>query len=149
MQQLWTTDIFQGRYFDILKKGHRPTKHTLTFRVALRIQFVCGLPTVPLSCRKTLTADKGGIEITSDPVAKGGKVQFTVDRLRELFIVRFCIVNKGPNCVHFTYYTVLHKIRCFTLEDERRVSRARPLLLCPGETANNPLCFHWRKESID
>lgn len=84
--------------------------------------------------RKKLTADKGGIEITSDPVAKDGKVQFTVDRLRELFIVRFHIVNKGPNCIHFTYYTALHKIRCFTLEDERRVTRACPLFLCPGES---------------
>ncbi|XP_041811417.1 putative helicase mov-10-B.2 [Chelmon rostratus] len=84
--------------------------------------------------RKKLTADKGGIEITSDPVADGGKVQFTVDRLRELVIVRFHIVNKGKNCIHFTYYTALHKIRCFTLEDERRVSRACPLFLCPGES---------------
>uniref|UniRef100_A0A4W6EJ02 RNA helicase n=1 Tax=Lates calcarifer TaxID=8187 RepID=A0A4W6EJ02_LATCA len=84
--------------------------------------------------RKKLTADKGGIEITSDPVASGGKVQFTVDRLRELFIVRFHILNKGPDCIHFTYYTALHRIRCFTLEDERRVNRACPLFLCPGES---------------
>uniref|UniRef100_A0A4W6EJL6 RNA helicase n=1 Tax=Lates calcarifer TaxID=8187 RepID=A0A4W6EJL6_LATCA len=84
--------------------------------------------------RPQLTADKGGIEITSDPVASGGKVQFTVDRLRELFIVRFHILNKGPDCIHFTYYTALHRIRCFTLEDERRVNRACPLFLCPGES---------------
>nr|XP_046239070.1 putative helicase mov-10-B.1 isoform X2 [Scatophagus argus] len=84
--------------------------------------------------REKLTADKGGIEITSDPVTQAGKVHFTVDRLRELFIVRFHIVNKGPNCVHFTYYTVLHRIRCFTLEDERRVTRACPLFLCTGES---------------
>ncbi|XP_070704660.1 putative helicase mov-10-B.1 [Pempheris klunzingeri] len=84
--------------------------------------------------RKELTADKGGIEITSDPRASRGKVQFTVDRLRELFILRFHIVNTGTNCVHFTYYTALHKIRCFTLEDERRVTRACPLFLCPGES---------------
>ncbi|XP_044071008.1 putative helicase mov-10-B.1 isoform X2 [Siniperca chuatsi] len=84
--------------------------------------------------RKELTADKGGIEITSDPGASGGKVQFTVDRLKELFILKFHIVNKGANCVHFTYYTALHKIRCFILEDERRVTRACPLFLCPGES---------------
>uniref|UniRef100_A0A8D0ACU7 RNA helicase n=1 Tax=Sander lucioperca TaxID=283035 RepID=A0A8D0ACU7_SANLU len=87
-----------------------------------------------LSNRKELTADKGGIEITSDPAASGRKVQFTVDRLKELFILRFHIVNKGTNCIHFTYYTALHKIRCFTLEDERRVTRACPLFLCPGES---------------
>ncbi|XP_056219431.1 putative helicase mov-10-B.1 [Seriola aureovittata] len=84
--------------------------------------------------RKKLTADKGGIEITSDPSASGGKVQFTVDRLRELFVIRFHIVNKGKNCIYFTYYTALHRIRCFTLEDERRVTRACPLFLCPGES---------------
>ncbi|XP_030585585.1 putative helicase mov-10-B.1 [Archocentrus centrarchus] len=84
--------------------------------------------------RKGLTADKGGIEITSDPVASGGKVQFTVTRLREPFLVKFHIVNKGTNCIHFTYYTALHRIRCFTLEDERRVTRASPLFLCPGES---------------
>lgn len=84
--------------------------------------------------RKELTADKGGIEITSDPVASGGKVQFTVDHLKELFILKFHIMNKGTNCIHFTYYTALHKIRCFTLEDERRVTRACPLFLCPGES---------------
>lgn len=91
---------------------------------------------MPLCHRKELTADKGGIEITSDPVASSGKVQFTVDRLKELFIVRFNIANKGNNSIHFTYYTALHKIRCFTLEDERRVTRVCPLFLCPGETTN-------------
>uniref|UniRef100_A0A665T4T5 RNA helicase n=1 Tax=Echeneis naucrates TaxID=173247 RepID=A0A665T4T5_ECHNA len=82
---------------------------------------------------KRLTADKGGIEITTDPVSMGGKVQFTVDRLRELFVIRFHIVNKGTDCIHFTYYTALHRIRCFTLEDDRRVTRACPLFLCPGD----------------
>ncbi|KAK2861814.1 hypothetical protein Q5P01_001347 [Channa striata] len=84
--------------------------------------------------RKELTADKGGIKITSDPVASGGKVQFSVDRLRELFIVTFHIVNNGTNCIHLTYYTALHKMRCFTLEDERRLTRACPVFLCPGES---------------
>ncbi|KAL6112550.1 mov10 [Pungitius sinensis] len=84
--------------------------------------------------RKKLTADKGGVEITSDPVASGGKVQFTVDHLRELFLVRFHILNRGPSSVHFTFYAALHKIRCFTLEDERRVNRASPLFLCAGES---------------
>ncbi|KAM8916086.1 putative helicase mov-10-B.1 isoform 3-T3 [Spinachia spinachia] len=88
----------------------------------------------PLSYRKKLTADKGGIEITSQPVASGGKVQFSVHRLRESFLVRFHILNSGPNSVHFTFYTALHRMRCFALQDERRVSRASPLFLCPGES---------------
>ncbi|XP_037640935.1 putative helicase mov-10-B.1 [Sebastes umbrosus] len=84
--------------------------------------------------RKELTANKGGIEITSDPTQSRGKVQIIVERLREAFILRFHIANKGPNCIHFTFYTALHKIRCFTLEDERRVTRVCPLFLCPGES---------------
>ncbi|XP_042367148.1 putative helicase mov-10-B.1 [Plectropomus leopardus] len=84
--------------------------------------------------RKQLTADKGGIEITSTPASTGGKVQFTLESLKMQFVVSFHIVNKGTNCIHFTYYTALHKIRCFTLEDERRVTRACPLFLCPGES---------------
>ncbi|XP_074537209.1 putative helicase mov-10-B.2 [Halichoeres trimaculatus] len=84
--------------------------------------------------RKVLTSDKGGIEITSDPAASGGKVKFTVERLNELFIIKFNILNKGTNCINFTYYTALHKFHCFTLKDERNVTRACPLFLCPGET---------------
>uniref|UniRef100_A0A3B4BM13 RNA helicase n=1 Tax=Periophthalmus magnuspinnatus TaxID=409849 RepID=A0A3B4BM13_9GOBI len=84
-----------------------------------------------LKSNKELTADKGGIEITSDPAATDGKIHFTVEHLRELFTVKFSVFNKGTDCIHFTYYTALHRIRCFTLEDERRVTRACPLFLCP------------------
>ncbi|KAF3856633.1 hypothetical protein F7725_017356 [Dissostichus mawsoni] len=87
-----------------------------------------------LSHRKKMTADKGGIQITSDPAAIGGKVQFTVERLKELFLIRFHIANKGTHCVNFTFYTALHNMHCFTLEDERRVTRACPLFLSPGES---------------
>ncbi|KAK5872123.1 hypothetical protein PBY51_012852 [Eleginops maclovinus] len=84
--------------------------------------------------RKKMIADKCGINITSEPAAKGGKVQFTVERLKELFLIRFHIENKGTHCVNFTFYTALHNMHCFTLEDERRVTRACPLFLCPGES---------------
>nr|XP_020485088.1 putative helicase mov-10-B.1 [Labrus bergylta] len=84
--------------------------------------------------REELTADKGGIQITSDPAASGGKVTFTVDRLGESFTVTFKILNKGTNCINFTFYTALHKIHCFTLRDERKVTRACPVFLCPDES---------------
>uniref|UniRef100_A0A671YY95 RNA helicase n=1 Tax=Sparus aurata TaxID=8175 RepID=A0A671YY95_SPAAU len=61
------------------------------------------------------------------PAGKNGKVQFTVERLRESFILRFHILNKGTACIHFTYYTALHKMPCFTLEDERRLFSLLPL----------------------
>lgn len=84
--------------------------------------------------RKQLTSDKGGIEIVSDPVGTKGKVWFSVESLKELFVVKFHILNRGPGCVHFTFYTALHRMNCFTLVDERRVTRASPLFLSQGES---------------
>lgn len=85
--------------------------------------------------REELIADKRGIEITSTPKSEGGKVLFSVERLKEMFIVCFHIANKGSSCVYFTYYTALHKIRCFTLEDDHKLTRANPLPLWPGTAA--------------
>lgn len=84
--------------------------------------------------RAELIKDKGGVEITSDPKATKGKVTFIIKELGKLFVVKFNIVNRGESCVYFTYYTALHKMRCFTLVDKRRVNRVSPLLLCPGES---------------
>lgn len=92
-----------------------------------------------LSFRAQLIKDKGGVEITSDPKATKGKVTFKIKEQGKLFMVKFHIVNRGENCVHFTYYTALHKMRCFTLVDERRVNRVSPLLLCPGEKMTETL----------
>uniref|UniRef100_A0A673M1T7 RNA helicase n=1 Tax=Sinocyclocheilus rhinocerous TaxID=307959 RepID=A0A673M1T7_9TELE len=89
---------------------------------------------VCLSFRAELIKDKGGVEITSDPKATKGKVTFIIKEQGKLFVVKFHIVNRGESCVYFTYYTALHKMRCFTLVDERRVNRVSPLLLCPGES---------------
>ncbi|XP_060775441.1 putative helicase mov-10-B.1 isoform X2 [Neoarius graeffei] len=84
--------------------------------------------------RPQLISDKGSIEITSSPPSKNGKVVLNIELLDTVCVVTFQIVNKGQKCIHFTFYTALHKIRCFTLVDERRVSRVSPLLLCPGES---------------
>ncbi|XP_026778492.3 putative helicase mov-10-B.1 isoform X1 [Pangasianodon hypophthalmus] len=84
--------------------------------------------------RPQLISDKGGIEITSSPVSRNGKVVINIELLDRVYVVRFQIVNKGQKCIHFTFYTALHRIRCFTLVSERRVSRVSPLLLCPGES---------------
>lgn len=85
------------------------------------------------SKRAELIKDKGGIEISSDPKATKGNVSFTIEELGKLFVVKFHIVNQSEGCIYFTYYTALHKMRCFTLVDKRRVNRVSPLLLCPGE----------------
>ncbi|XP_017335051.1 putative helicase mov-10-B.1 isoform X1 [Ictalurus punctatus] len=84
--------------------------------------------------RPQLISDKGGIEVTSSPVGRNGKVVLNIELLDTVYVVKFQIVNKGQKCIHFTFYTALHRIRCFTLVDERRVSRVSPLLLCPGES---------------
>ncbi|KAK7145167.1 hypothetical protein R3I94_011307 [Phoxinus phoxinus] len=84
--------------------------------------------------RAELIKDKGGVEITSDPKATKGKVMFIIKELGKLSVVKFHIANRGESCVYFTYYTALHKMRCFTLVDKRRVNRVSPLLLCPGES---------------
>ncbi|XP_043098693.1 putative helicase mov-10-B.1 [Puntigrus tetrazona] len=84
--------------------------------------------------RDELIKDKGGVEITSDPKDTKGKVRFIIKEQGKLFVVKFHIVNHGEKCVYFTYYTALHKMRCFTLIDERRVNRVSPLLLCPDES---------------
>nr|XP_015813931.1 putative helicase mov-10-B.1 isoform X1 [Nothobranchius furzeri] len=82
--------------------------------------------------RKRMTADKEGIVITSDPEAVDGKVHVSVT-LQQPFVVTFHIENKGTDFIHFTNYTVLDRIRIFTFKDERRVTKASPLFLCPGE----------------
>lgn len=87
-------------------------------------------------CRPQLISDKGGIEITSSPLSRNRKVVLNIELLDTVYVVTFQIVNKGQKCIHFTFYTALHRIRCFTLVDERRVSRVSPLLLCPGEKSH-------------
>ncbi|XP_072540773.1 putative helicase mov-10-B.1 [Salminus brasiliensis] len=84
--------------------------------------------------RAELISDKGGIKLTSEPESTNGKVVFNIDLVDRVYMVKFHIVNVGLNCVHFSFYTALHRMRCFTLVDKRRVSRVCPLLLCPGES---------------
>ncbi|XP_051758530.1 putative helicase mov-10-B.1 isoform X2 [Ctenopharyngodon idella] len=43
--------------------------------------------------------------------------------------------------MYFTYYSALHWLQCFTLEDSRRVTRNNPLHLEPGETYEVTLKF--------
>lgn len=84
--------------------------------------------------RAELIKDKWGVEITSEPKCTNGKVTFIIKEMGKLFVVKFHIVNRGQSCVYFRYYTALHKMRCFTLVDDRKVNRVSPLLLCPGES---------------
>ncbi|XP_064161244.1 putative helicase mov-10-B.1 isoform X1 [Anguilla rostrata] len=83
--------------------------------------------------RSEFIADKEGVVITSDHDMAGGRIQFSVDQLQEVHVVKMYIQNTGAAALNFTYYTTLHRIRCFSLADEKRVTRASPLLLQPGD----------------
>ncbi|KAM4583240.1 putative helicase mov-10-B.1 isoform 3-T3 [Fundulus diaphanus] len=86
--------------------------------------------------RKEVTDDKEGIEITSKPEGSDGKVHLVVAFEKQPFVVSFNILNNGANDVHFINYTVLDRVRCYNLQDERKVTKANPLLLLPGESYN-------------
>uniref|UniRef100_A0A3P9J5M7 RNA helicase n=1 Tax=Oryzias latipes TaxID=8090 RepID=A0A3P9J5M7_ORYLA len=82
-----------------------------------------------------MLADKGGVIITSDPMTSNGKVQVSVDLGKKHLVVRFHIDNRSPSCINFTYYTAISRIHHPSLQDERRVSRVNPVLLCSGKPA--------------
>uniref|UniRef100_A0A8B9H6G8 RNA helicase n=1 Tax=Astyanax mexicanus TaxID=7994 RepID=A0A8B9H6G8_ASTMX len=93
-------------------------------------------------CRAELISDKGSIKITSDPESTNGKVVLNIDLVDRVYVVKFHIENVGQNCIYFSFYTALHRMRCFTLVDERRVTRVCPLLLCPGESYVVEVHYH-------
>ncbi|XP_041837310.1 putative helicase mov-10-B.1 isoform X2 [Melanotaenia boesemani] len=81
-----------------------------------------------------MASDKRGIEITSVPPAIDGKIQLNVFHGEEPTTVYFHILNNSSDSINFNSYGALSRIRCFTLVDERRVTKASPLFLCPGES---------------
>ncbi|KAJ8399528.1 hypothetical protein AAFF_G00409390 [Aldrovandia affinis] len=83
--------------------------------------------------RSDFISDKEGIVINSDHDMMEGKIRFNVERIEEVYVVKLYIQNTGASALNFTYYAALHRIRCFTLVDEKRVTRACPLLLGPGD----------------
>ncbi|KAM4741443.1 putative helicase mov-10-B.1 isoform 2-T3 [Anableps anableps] len=84
--------------------------------------------------RKGMIADKEGIKITSVPEGSDGTVHLTVALEMQPFVIKVKILNDGTNVVHFTNYTVLDRVHCYNLKDLRKVKKANPLLLCPGES---------------
>lgn len=80
-----------------------------------------------------MISDKGGIKIESDPKGSDGEVHLSVAFEKQPFVIKFTIQNTGPHMVNFINYTVLDRVRCFNLNDQRKVTKANPLLLCPGK----------------
>ncbi|XP_015251753.1 PREDICTED: putative helicase mov-10-B.1 [Cyprinodon variegatus] len=91
--------------------------------------------------RKGMISDKGGIKIESDPKGSDGEVHLSVAFEKQPFVIKFTIQNTGPHMVNFINYTVLDRVRCFNLNDQRKVTKANPLLLCPGESYDVSVCY--------
>ncbi|XP_077079164.1 putative helicase mov-10-B.2 isoform X4 [Siphateles boraxobius] len=61
---------------------------------------------------------------------KDGKIQISVGRA-EVYELKLFVENTGQEAVYFTYYTALHWLQCFSLEDSSKVTRNNPLRLEP------------------
>ncbi|XP_061531402.1 putative helicase mov-10-B.2 isoform X1 [Phycodurus eques] len=81
--------------------------------------------------RSTLISNKYKIVISSDPDFQNGLLLFDVET--EQHVVNVNVENTGTETLLFTYYTALHKLSCFTLKDEHKVTRKNPLSLKPGD----------------
>ncbi|XP_033825188.1 putative helicase mov-10-B.1 [Periophthalmus magnuspinnatus] len=82
--------------------------------------------------RAEVTSDKHGIKITSEALFTDGKMTLHLESLCE-YTVYLNIENTSNQTVNFIYYTALHWLQCFSLEDEHKVTKKTPLALNPGE----------------
>ncbi|XP_072305986.1 putative helicase mov-10-B.2 [Eucyclogobius newberryi] len=82
--------------------------------------------------RAEFISDKHGIKITSEALFTDGKMSLCVESLSE-HIVSLNIENTSNQTIHFTYYTALHWLQVFSLEDECKVTKTNPKALNPGE----------------
>lgn len=90
--------------------------------------------------RTVFIADKCGVRVTSELQIEDGMIQLFVEKaeIREL---KLFVENTGQDAVYFTYYTALHWLQYFTLEDSRRVTRNNPLRLEPRKLFNCTMLF--------
>lgn len=80
--------------------------------------------------RSFFIADKHGVRVSSELYTEFGKIHMCVDQA-EVYELKLFVENTGQDAVYFTYYTALHWLHCFTLEDSRKVTRSNPLRLEP------------------
>uniref|UniRef100_A0A672P211 RNA helicase n=1 Tax=Sinocyclocheilus grahami TaxID=75366 RepID=A0A672P211_SINGR len=90
--------------------------------------------------RSVFIADKGGVQVSSELQIEDGMIQLFVEKA-EIHDLKLFVENTGQAAVYFTYYTALHWIQYFTLEDSRRVTRNNPLRLEPSEKYEVTLRF--------
>uniref|UniRef100_A0A8C1NG14 RNA helicase n=1 Tax=Cyprinus carpio TaxID=7962 RepID=A0A8C1NG14_CYPCA len=85
-------------------------------------------------------ADKGGVRVSSELQIEDGMIQLFVKKA-EIHELKLFVENTGQAPVYFTYYSALHWIQYFILEDSRRVTRNNPLRLEPSEKYEVTLRF--------
>ncbi|XP_077079161.1 putative helicase mov-10-B.2 isoform X1 [Siphateles boraxobius] len=90
--------------------------------------------------RSVFIADKHGVRLFSELQIEDGKIQLCVERA-EVYELKLFVENTGQEAVYFTYYTALHWMQCFTLEDSSKVTRNNPLRLEPSEKYEVTLKF--------
>lgn len=78
-------------------------------------------------------SDKEGVAITTDHNMEEGKISFSLEGGIKEHVICLFVDNRGSSSVYFTYYSALHWMSCFTLEDQYKVTRLNPLQLLPGE----------------
>ncbi|KAL1020483.1 hypothetical protein UPYG_G00000620 [Umbra pygmaea] len=93
------------------------------------------------SDRAEMTSDRGGVRITSDHCFIDGCIVFSLESLTEVYTVRLFLQNVSSSPLLFTYYSALHRINCFTLQDTHKVTRNNPLQLAPGDQYEVQLQF--------
>ncbi|XP_044207553.1 putative helicase mov-10-B.1 isoform X1 [Thunnus albacares] len=91
--------------------------------------------------RAQFISDKRGVRITSDPQFEDGKLCLCVENTYE-YVVNLTVENTGTEPVFFTYYTPLHWLKYFTLNDEHKVTKTNPLTLNPGDGYEIQVRFH-------
>ncbi|XP_061759269.1 putative helicase mov-10-B.1 isoform X2 [Nerophis ophidion] len=76
--------------------------------------------------------NKKGIVISSNPPFEDGTlcIEWQTERCQ----VNLTIANTGTETVHFTYYTALRMLSSFTLCDNQKVTRKKPLVLKSGDS---------------
>ncbi|XP_034151905.1 putative helicase mov-10-B.1 isoform X2 [Esox lucius] len=93
------------------------------------------------SDRAELISDRRGVLITSDHPVKDGLIKFSLESVTEVHIVHLFLKNSSSSPLLFTYYSALHRMSCFTLQDTQKVTRNNPLQLAPGEQYEVQLQF--------
>uniref|UniRef100_A0A673GLC9 RNA helicase n=1 Tax=Sinocyclocheilus rhinocerous TaxID=307959 RepID=A0A673GLC9_9TELE len=78
--------------------------------------------------RSVFISDKSGVRVSSELQIEDGMIQLFVEKA-EICELKLIVENTSQDAVYFTYYTALHWLQYFTLEDSRRVTFEPNLLL--------------------